>query len=447
MATEQPKQASPKNQPLSGPIITADPKQAELMKIDHKNDTLTVSQNFQDALNQMPSVIAEAKKYLDTDINELDEKDITALRKKTKPLKDYKRQFDQGATMINKFFNAKRDAVKQQYTTLLENAGFDQLEDVDRRLRELDKDIKANRKNQRWAKLKTYFDAQQNLYPDLQQLAPDTLGDFNHYRVTHPKMVSAAKSKPLRENDIKALNQDLYQYHENLTRLTQSGLGTTYQQQVIKEYAADPSTDHMLALIQTYQVKQAKDAQLQLENQFRPLATKMAQQLLLSDHVKAHLKSLADPHLDPAKLDLKITQLLAAQVNALAQSLIPSTFIHDNKIDETALRDTLINQAKAIMPEVIQAVKALAPQEQKPAPKPEASAKAKQSAKPKDPWAWLIDYLSTDRHYNNIHTSEKAKVLLLADLYNNMTDRSKIWRSHIKTPHDVLTITTYIMNL
>lgn len=420
--------------PLTGEIII-DEKQKELVRVTPQNQ-LTASPQFQSVLKDMAEITKYSQKIIQQPLSELTEEQFSAEKKALKPLRKYHRELTKDIPkIIRKHYKELQDHDLNQLYDALKAAGFDQFDELDQQVKQRERDMRANRKAERWASLKANFDGNLELYPELTQLAPDTLGSFEYYQNIHDDLVSGYKTKPITEDTIAQLNADLKSYHENLQRLTQSGLNSDYQQQVIKQYAVEPTTDNMLALIKDALVQQAKATQLALQAKVQPLATEILNEVLINNQVVQNtLVHAADSSIDKDKLTAFIKQLLQQTATSLLQSIVSTSFITNGMIDQDKLRTSLESACEQNMPNLVQAVKNL------------SQIKPVSKKKHTDPWQWLKDYLNTQYQGQNYHEPQ-VKVVLINDLYQHMLDQNSIWRQHAKSYQDILTINAYLLNL
>lgn len=449
-------------------LIVLDQSQSDNIVLDLDTNQIKVNQQFRKSLQDAPKIIAQAEKMVNTDVKDLSEDDMYELRKNFKPVIKYKKQYDEFEKTAKKMLKERDQALIDNYHKILTNAGYDKIPQLVKQFRVMDKDFKANRANQRWEQLHQRFEAAvTSAYPEFRQFAPHTLGSFNYFRLHHPKMVSESKTKPINKATIALFNQELQQYHEDMQRLLKSTLTPNYYPKIIEQYADDPTTSKMLNLIDQGLAQQIKDQQAKLVAQVRPTIEKLLPNLWYNnDKINNFLNQpnqKATKPIDQTKYELGKLKLMKSEADAIVLTLKPEEFIDTahQKIDEESLTLTLkslLTQATQRIYRTLTDQLALRAKPQ-PAPKPAAKTpdkpeqKQAQPAQPKpqtpaptEPYSWVLDYLQAN-HQADVHNNPKEKVAILNDIFQNLTNRDSIWRSHVKSYDDILALVQYIINM
>lgn len=421
-------------------VIKIDPNTNEdnIAVLNVSNGTITINKTLIDTLNQVPEIIKAGNKLLkETDINDLDEDEITELNKKIKPIKKYESDIKKVRKAFADELKNYSSNILEKFDNMLSDTGFDQLPDITKNLRQLQNDYKENRANKRWEKLNKLFNAQLKLYPEFTKYAPNTLGSFNHYRIHHPKLVSKNKTKKVNDETIKTLNNDLYQYHEDLTRLLDSKLASTYYTRIIDQYVEQPTTANMLNLIEQGLKQQEIDEQEKLLTTVRPTAKQIIDKLwydntLLNERLD-ELNTMNDPQFMMKKL-----KLMRMEADMIIDTLDPKAFLDGLEIDTAQLKESIKTELPTSMKRVYNKLK-------------DHYTKPKQTPKPKpvikeEPYKWLLDYLE-EIGLSDIHNNDKIKVQVLRHLYTTIGDNNSIWRQHVKSNKDIIELNTYILNM
>lgn len=436
--------------------FTPDPNQDAIVQLDLDHNQLTTGPAFDQALDQAPQVIAQAQQLLATKLDDIDEAKMTALNKQFKPLRDYEKQFTDVRKQIKKELTARNDRILSALDAKLTAAGFDQLPDLTRQFRQLQKDFKENRANQRWQLVSEMFAANLQAYPELlEPWAKDTLGSFEFFRLHHPDLVSSAKTKPVTEKTQITVNQLLNDYHQDLQRLLNAtpALDQQYWGPIVTDYAADPSTDRMLKAIHDAQVKQTQAQQAALQTKVRDAAqvylvknwhtnTAMINYLLKQPDFPA---DLVNKH----QADLKT--LLTTTGQAMVQGLTAGDFIDANgDLLMDQLHQHLAGTCKTSLVTVMdqfQAVltKAQAQAQPQPAKQPEAKP-AQPVPKPTNPNSWFLDYLQAN-HWEQIAGNDGIKLTVINDLMQGLQDPQSVWYQHLSDARSAIALIRKITTL
>lgn len=436
------------NKPVKDPeIITKDNNQAEPILLDLPEDRLSVNQAFQQVLAQVPTIVERSEKLLQTNINEIDEDEMTQLNRDIKPITDYEKKFTEFRKQIKKRLQERDNLVLDSLDQTLNAAGFDKIPTMTKKLRQLQKDFKANRANQRWEQLEELFNAQMDTYPELQKYAPETLGNFNYYRVHHANMVSEAKTKPVNNATIKQLNDDLNAYHTDMSHLLNSTLSPVYYKNIIEQYAAEPTTNNMLSLVDKAMAQQVKDQNAKQIQTIEVKAKAAIKDLWYENNKIQELFNAQKPEQQSQEeFDIQKLKLMKLEANAMLHNLQFENFLQDNTIQEVELRSTIKSLIKDAFARVESTLTKLASDykiEEKPAEKqkPEIKAPVKEI-----PYKWLLDYLQVSG-WKDIHNRNSIKVAVLNDLFTNIRNPESVWRANIKSNKDIIDTVNYITGL
>lgn len=371
------------NQSLTGEIIDS---KEPLVQVTVPKPQIKTSVTFQQVLAQIPPIISEAKKLLNTNIEDLDKdggEEVKLVNQKIREVNKYSKNIKEAEKEIRKRFNEPRDYVISQFRDRLEQAGFNELEDYTKQTKQLKRDIVNHRVNKRWDELKTTFDAALQAFPlimnfdehnpELTQVA-QRLGDYARFRTLHPKLISGAQAKKVTDKTRSVVTNELAQYSSALTRIKQNDekLLAPYQKHVLEVYVNEPTPDTLMDAINQMVAKQHADY--------------LAHQAAVEAKKKAAQQAQTKPQ-------------------ATSQP-----------------------QAKTI------------PTAQK--------QPTKQPTSTTPDYQWLADIIYSNKNFHNIHNNNKAKANLLYSMYNAINDRNSIWYKHIGLNADqMIAATKYILSL
>lgn len=420
--------------------INPDTNTDNIAVLDISAGTITINKTLIDTLNQLPDIIKKGNKLIkETDINDLDEDELTALNKQIQPIKKYESNIKKVRKAFADELKSYSTNILDQFDTMLSNTGFDQLPDITKNLRQLQNDYKENRANKRWDKLNVLFNAQLELYPEFKKYAPNTLGSFNHYRIHHPKLVSKNKNKKVNDETIKTLNDDLYQYHEDLQRLLNSKLASTYYTRIIDQYVEEPTTSNMLNLIEQGLKQQTVDEQEKLLATVRPTAKTLIDTLWYDNKALNEKLDELNTQNDPQFM-IKKLKLMRVEADMIIDTLDPKAFLNGLEIDTTQLKESLKTELPKPFNRVYTKLK-----DHYSKPKPEPKEQKPEPVK-EEPYKWLLDHLQ-NIGLTNIHNNDAIKIQVLRMLYTDIGNPTSIWRQNVHSNKDIIELNQYILNM
>lgn len=184
----------------------------EIVTINAQDD-LSINSNFQKFLDVIPEITKHAREVLESTNDALDEKQIKETNKELKPVKNAQTVITKAKTYIRNTFNQNRDQMLAEFDKILADNGVDDLIDMVNQVKQREKDIINQRKQNRWDELQTLFEHELINYPDLADLS------FTWFKDRHPKLVSGAATRNLKDtdrmqvtNDLNALNNAVMQF-------------------------------------------------------------------------------------------------------------------------------------------------------------------------------------------------------------------------------------------
>lgn len=361
-----------------------------------QNTQLTPNKAFNEIMQQIPKLIKDADELINADIDTVDESQIEELQDKFKQTQAFKRNVESSISQIKKLYNSERDTIVKQINDALQQNQYDQVLAVDAKLKQLNKDKLARRKDLRWKEVNDIFDAALKAYPDIQRYAP-ALCDFSTFHLANPKLVSGAKTAKIGDKQREVVNQTLERYNEGIQQIKQNPLGLmeTYQNQLLQAFIATPTLDtvHNLQITlkqrQDYEIKALQEQQKRLEEQKR-LQEQQAQ--------------------------------MQTQAKQNAQTATPTQI--SNQQAQTVTQPTPVQQpsTQPIQPTIAQNTQPLKPNQ----------------IKSTNRYEWLINYAFSIPSFARNPKSSTAKLNLISNIINQCNDPNSIVAKNTKLDADEL---------
>lgn len=207
--------------------------------------------SFQAVLQQIPLRVREANTMLedyrrdpDAFLDAVDEDMLDSQLKEMATVSGFVRDIERGRKDIKKYMDARRDEMLAVLDDRLEGAQFKELERAQADIKQLKKDVDADRREKRWAELRETFKANVERYPLLSEYAPE-LADFSRFKMHYPKLVSGAKTRVIREADHTVINETVYAWNAALEMLVGNewGLAPNDLNQLLTLFKANPSIE------------------------------------------------------------------------------------------------------------------------------------------------------------------------------------------------------------
>ena len=162
---------------------------------------------FQAVLQEIPLRVAEANALLaqyrdnpDQFIEQFDEATLDEQLKQMAHVSGFVRDIEDSRKQIKQYMNSVRDGVMHELDKRLEGAQFNELARAQADIKQLKKDVDADRRAKRWEEIRATFEANINRYPLLGEIAPE-LADFSRFKLLFPKLISGAKTRKVTEAD------------------------------------------------------------------------------------------------------------------------------------------------------------------------------------------------------------------------------------------------------
>lgn len=212
---------------------------------------ITETPSFQQVLQEIPKHVNEANQLLkdyrenpDDFIENVDDTALDAQMKAMDGVFKFAQEINKSRTEIRRYFDSIRNNVIQTLDKRLSDASFHELSQAQNDIRQLRKDVIADRREKRWKEVQATFEANVARYPDLQQYAPE-LTDFSKFKLMNPKLISGAKTRNVREQDHTFINETIFGWSTALQIIIQNdwGLSVTHLNELLTMFKQNPSVE------------------------------------------------------------------------------------------------------------------------------------------------------------------------------------------------------------
>ena len=213
------------------------------------NTEITETNAFQETLIKIPGhveranhLLAEYRKDPSMFVQEVDEDQLDSDLKEINDIVRFSNSIDKSRTAIRRYFNDIRDQATEVLDKRLTDAKFDELKDAHNDIKQLKKDIRAQRISDRWKELEPVFSGSIQHYSLIEELTPELL-DFGKFKLIHSKMVSGAKTKPITDTIRRDVSQIINEWNTalELIQANQWGLNPQKQFSLLNAFKANPS--------------------------------------------------------------------------------------------------------------------------------------------------------------------------------------------------------------
>lgn len=235
----------------------------DIMEVNVNQPKVTLNNEFQEVLNQIPEIVERSEKILAVDIDDLEDKDVNEIDKELRNITSFTRKIEKGRKELRSYLNDYRDQVTDIFDARLNESGYDKVPDLSAKVRQRKNDIKSHRINQRWEELRSTFEQNIAIYPDMFNQYPD-LQDFSTFKLHHDSLVSGAKTKKITDKTRGEINTEIGQWSNLLNTIqnNQWGLNATNLNALIKMFVQNPTkyaTDSMLLINNANMIKDVQD--------------------------------------------------------------------------------------------------------------------------------------------------------------------------------------------
>lgn len=375
--------------------------------------------NFQMVLQEIPRRVQEANELLkeyrdnpDAFINNIDEADLDAKLKDMAEVSSFMRGIATSRKDIKAFFNENRDRMIDELDSRLEGAQYGELERAQSDIKQLKKDVDADRREMRWEEIRATFQANIERYPSIGQFAPE-LADFSRFKILHPKLVSGAKTRKVKEADHTTVNETVYAWFTAIEIIKENewGLSPADQNQLLTLFKQNPSID----------IVNREGRQLKLNADAREKARIEAE--------KRQAEALEKAKLEEAKRQAELAEIQERERIAKAQ--------RDKEAEEKALEERKALELRA---------QQMAEQERQRQAEYQQFGGQYQTIF-KESFPQFINYLFSVKAYHNVHSSPQTKAAVIYDIMQQVPKPdSVVSRETAKDPQKVLDLVRYILD-
>ncbi|WP_078598668.1 cell envelope integrity protein TolA [Evansella clarkii] len=212
---------------------------------------ITETSNFQIVLQEIPLRVQEANKLLedyrenpDAFLETIDDATLDGQLKEMAQVSGFVRDVEKSRKDIKAYMNGVRDQLLNTLDKRLEGASFRELERAQSDIKQLKKDVDADRRAKRWEEIRVTFEANVNRYPLLGEFTPE-LADFSRFKLLFPKLISGAKTRKVKEADHTTVNETLYAWNTAVELIKENEWGLSPQDlnQLLTMFKQNPSVE------------------------------------------------------------------------------------------------------------------------------------------------------------------------------------------------------------
>lgn len=412
---------------------------AILTPFDDDVTSLKFSAEFEKNLAEIRPTLEKLSALQKINVTEVDDDDLSKTLQALSEAQGMKKQIDESRKILRQHFDSVRDENLTYFDNRLSEAGYDELVEADKDIKQLKKDVLAHRINERWAELKETFDSCLDLYPIIADYS-QTLTDYSKFRIRHKDMVTGAKKAPITERHRTAVRQIMYSISENLVYISENshGLNDMYFKQWLHAYE---NADSMQIVDSDWVIAQESlfyDKQLnELQNGHTPSSTIKQASTTLRAETKQYEKALEEqrkqlqegqpqnlegrqerPHFKPSLL-----------LNPNARKNTPNSFSQGfQRPKQPSINRNVQQPSNATKTTNLNMVLENAPEKYK----------------------WVIDFIMNAQNgkFQDVMTNPKTKIQLLYTMWVSFNDSQSIFvRMTNNDPEEVLALSEYIHSL
>lgn len=335
----------------------------------------------------------EFEKLLSDPDSELDEDALADNQTKLKEAISYVGEAMESRKAITSIYNKKRDDMLKFYDKTLEDSGYLDLVKESERSKKFRKEAISHRINQRWAELKTTFDANLALYPEIQANTPN-LAKFTTFRINHPKLVNGQKAFRLTDKVRGTINNEMASYNQTISNIQANPYNLSEHNiiEMLRLFENRPELEYVNGWAITFQQQERQAEQRKIEQ--AKLLEKQAE-------------------------EAKIQAQKALEAETLAQQ---------QKSEESQTQPTSTPEQKDVANVSISTP---------------ITASIQEST---DPYSWLADFALTERRFSQFKTSDLQKIALVENLIAQMADRTSPVQQNINNPAQMIAVLKYVLN-
>lgn len=380
---------------------------------------ITETSNFQIVLQKIPLRVQEANNLLEdyrqnpeAFLENIDDEALDAQLKEMAEVSSFIRDIEKSRKAIKTYMNDVRDQLLQTLDKRLQGASFNELERAQSDIKQLKKDVDADRRARRWEEIKTTFEANVNRYPLLGEFAPE-LADFSRFKLLFPKLVSGAKTRKVKESDHTMVNETLYAWNTaiELMKANEWGLAPHDLNQLLTMFKQSPSIE--LVQREGRQIKINADAREKAKQEAE--ARRLEQERQERINQKKRQEELA--RIQEEERQAKLKQDIEAQKRAEQQRIELERRSHlqaEQERKRQAEYSSFGGQYKTIF---------------------------------KESFPLFMEYLFNNPAYHDVHASAQTKASVIYDVMRQVErPDSVVTRETAKDPQKVLDLVRYILD-
>lgn len=335
----------------------------------------------------------EFEKLLSDPDSELDEEALAENQTKLKEAISYVGEAMESRKAITSIYNKKRDDMLKFYDKTLEDSGYLDLVKESERSKKFRKEAISHRINQRWSELKTTFDANLALYPEIQANTPN-LAKFTTFRINHPKLVNGQKAFKLTDKVRGTINNEMASYNQTISDIKANPYNLSEHNiiEMLRLFENRPELEYVNGWAITFQQQERQAEQRKIEQ--AKLLEKQAE-------------------------EAKIQAQKALEAEALAKQQKP---------EETKTQPTPAPAQKDVANVSVSTPITTSIQEST------------------DPYSWLADFALTERRFSQFKTSDLQKIALVENLIAQMADKTSPVQQNINNPAQMIAVLKYVLN-
>ena len=269
----------------------------ELIQVQVNDPTYQMNDTFVQLSEDIPLLVERAHQLLDQidedALESMDEDEVLSVIKDMKDVKPFYKQVKDARDNVQRHL---KNAVTEQMAQLdqqLAGTGVDELEALIAKASDLQRRIRDQRKEKRWAELKTKFNQTIAQYPLLKEHIPYQI-DFDKFKSLNPKLVSAAKNANVTTSTFNAITT----YVGNLESDVQSILSfeSPFEEQLFSQYQLSPNLPQIVALNRSLEKKKAAEdaaAKAKQDAAIEREAKRRAQEIIDKETAERHKREQA----------------------------------------------------------------------------------------------------------------------------------------------------------
>lgn len=380
---------------------------------------VTETSNFQMVLQEIPHRVQEANKLLEgyrdnpeAFLEDIDDSVLDIQLKDMANVLGFVKDIENSRKAIKSYMNGVRDKLLDTLNQRLDGASFNELERAQSDIKQLKKDIDADRRAKRWEEIRATFEANVNRYPLLGEFAPE-LADFSRFKLLFPKLVSGAKTRKVKESDHTMVNETIYAWNTaiDLIKENEWHLAPQDQNQLLTLFKQNPSVELVQREGRQIKINAEAREKARLEAEARRIEhekqTKIAEQQRQEEMARIQ---------EQARL-AKLQRDTEAQKQAEQQRLEleeRSRVMAENERKRQAEYASFGGQYKTIF---------------------------------KESFPLFIEYLFNKPEYHNVHASANTKAQVIYDIMHQVDyPNSVVTRETANDPQKVLELVRYILD-